>query len=367
MAPSEHMNRAISLAARARHSTSPNPMVGAVVVRGNRVVGEGYHRLAGGPHAEVAALRQAGQAARGSTMYVTLEPCAHEGRTGPCSEAVIAAGVSRVVVAHPDPYPEVSGRGLDRMRAAGVEIVVGDGAEEARALNPGWLRAVAGRRPFVALKFAATLDGKTATQSGDSRWITGERARAETHRLRSAYDAVMVGANTVILDNPELNARGASRPARAAATTRQPLRVVADGRLRTDPTARVYDRGLGGGSLVVAGRPAVARLARFARHGVEVEIVDAAVPTGAELLEVLRRRGVSSVLVEGGGELAWSFVRDGLVDRVYAFYGPLVLGGSAALTPVGGEGFDLLAGALRLQIVNVRRLGPDVLLEAVPA
>ncbi|HEV1997151.1 MAG TPA: bifunctional diaminohydroxyphosphoribosylaminopyrimidine deaminase/5-amino-6-(5-phosphoribosylamino)uracil reductase RibD [Candidatus Dormibacteraeota bacterium] len=367
MAPSEHMSRAIALAARARHSTSPNPMVGAVVVGGDRVVGEGYHRLAGGPHAEVAALRQAGAAARGATMYVTLEPCAHQGRTGPCSEAVIAAGVSRVVVANQDPYPGVSGRGLDRMRAAGIEVVVGDGADEARALNPRWLRAVAGRRPFVALKFAATLDGKTATRSGDSRWITGERARAETHRLRGAYDAVLVGARTVIADDPELNVRGSARPAGAAATTRQPLRVVVDGRLRTDPTARVHSEGLGGGSLVLAGRPAAARLARFARHGVEVEVADVAVPTGAELLEVLRRRGVSSVLVEGGGELAWSFVRDGLVDRVYAFYGALAIGGRAAPTPVGGEGFDLLAGALRLQVVNLRRLGPDVLIEAVAA
>jgi diaminohydroxyphosphoribosylaminopyrimidine deaminase/5-amino-6-(5-phosphoribosylamino)uracil reductase len=356
------MSRAIALAARARHSTSPNPMVGAVVVRDDRVVGRGYHRLAGGPHAEIVALAEAGEAARGGTMFVTLEPCSHTGRTGPCVDAIVAAGISRLVVAHRDPYAEVSGRGIRRLRQAGVEVAVGDGQRESRALNPGWLRAHEQGRPFVALKYAATLDGKTASRSGDSRWITGEKARAEAHRLRQAYDAVAVGARTVLADDPRLNARPAGRGERG----RQPLRVVVDGRLTTDPAARVHDRELGGASLVLASRRApAARLARFSRQGIDVEVLDTSRPSGADLLAALRRRGISSLLVEGGGELAWSLVEDGLVDRVYAFFGPLLLGGRAAPTPVGGEGFERLAEALRLDVVKLRRLGPDVLVEAV--
>ena len=360
------MSRAIALAARARHSTSPNPMVGAVIVQGDRVVGEGFHRHAGGPHAEVAALRQAGTEARGATLFVTLEPCNFQGRTGACSEAVVAAGIRRVVVAHRDPYAKVNGRGIKRMRDAGIEVVVGDGEREARDLNTAWIRAVAAGRPFVALKYASTLDGKTASSTGDSRWITGERARAETHRLRAAYDAVVVGANTVLADDPQLNVRDTANPGGHGG--RQPLRVVVDGRLRTDPAARLHEVGEGGGSLVLAAGPAVAsRLARFTRLGVEVEVLESPQPGGADLLGALGRRGVSSVLVEGGGELAWSFAKAGLVDRVYAFFGPLMLGGRTAPTPVGGGGFDRLAGAVQLEIVNVSRLGPDVLVEAVVA
>jgi diaminohydroxyphosphoribosylaminopyrimidine deaminase/5-amino-6-(5-phosphoribosylamino)uracil reductase len=358
------MGRALLLAARARHSTSPNPMVGAVIVRGDRVVGEGFHRHAGGPHAEVAALRRAGTAARGATMYVTLEPCSHRGRTAPCADAVIAAGLARVVVAQRDPFPEVSGRGIKRLRDAGIEVSIGDGAAGARALNAAWLRVQESGRPFVALKYAATLDGKTAARSGESRWITGDLARAETHRLRRAYDAIAVGAQTVLVDDPRLDARDpAGVPSR-----RQPLRVVVDGRLRTGPEARVHDAAAPSGSLVLASRRASgARLAGFHQAGVQVEVVDTDEPTGGELLGALHRRGVNSVLVEGGGELAWSLVRDGLVDRVYAFAAPLLLGGRTAPTPLGGDGFERLADALRLEIVNLRRLGPDVLIEAVAA
>jgi diaminohydroxyphosphoribosylaminopyrimidine deaminase / 5-amino-6-(5-phosphoribosylamino)uracil reductase len=354
------MNRAIELAARARHSTSPNPMVGAVVVRDGRVVGEGYHVRAGGPHAEVVALRRAGGAARDGTMYVTLEPCAHTGRTGPCTDAIAAAGLARVVVAQRDPYREVNGRGIRLLRDAGIEVAVGDGGPEARALNAGWLRAQQEHRPFVALKYAATLDGKTGSRTGDSQWITSAAARRETHRLRRAYDAIVVGAQTVLADDPQLTARG-------GALGRQPLRVVVDGRLRSDPGARLHSQPEGA-SLVLAATDAPASRRRlFQREGVEVEVIDAARPSGGELLAALLRRGVTSVLVEGGGELAWSFVRSGQVDRVYAFLGPLVLGGRTAPTPVGGEGFERLSEALHLDIVRVHRLGPDVLVDAVAA
>ncbi|MFN2464823.1 MAG: bifunctional diaminohydroxyphosphoribosylaminopyrimidine deaminase/5-amino-6-(5-phosphoribosylamino)uracil reductase RibD [Candidatus Dormibacteria bacterium] len=357
------MARAVHLAARANHSTSPNPMVGAVVVQGDEVVGEGLHRRAGGPHAEVAALRAAGGKARGATLYVTLEPCSHHGRTGPCVDAVTRAGISRVVIAQRDPSPGVGGAGVRRLRAAGIEVSVGDGRAAARGLNPAWLRAQQAGRPFVALKYAATLDGKTASRTGDSQWITGGAARLETHRLRSAYSAVMVGAQTVLLDDPRLNARDGT----GAPSGRQPLRVVVDGRLRTDPRARVHAVA-GGGSLVMASRRAsVARLAGFRAAGVDVEVVDADEPSGSQLLAALRRRGVSSVLAEGGGELAWSLAGEGLVDHVYAFTGPILLGGRTAPTPVGGEGYERLVGGLRLEIVSVRRLGPDLLVEAVAA
>jgi len=356
------MSRAISLAARARHSTSPNPMVGAVIVRDGEVVGEGFHRRAGGPHAEVEALRQAGAAARGATVYVTLEPCAHQGRTGPCAAALVAAGVARVVIAHRDPFPSVSGRGIKQLRAAGVDVTVGDGAPESRSLNPGWLRAQREGRPFVALKFAATLDGKTATGGGESRWITGPAARRLTHQVRRAYDAVMVGAGTVIVDDPQLNARGGPVPGR------QPLRVVVDGRLRSDPRARIHAQDVVGGSLVLAStRATQGRLGMFRAAGVEVDVMPSPEPAGRQVLAVLAARGISSVLVEGGGELAWSMVRDGVVDRVYGFFSPMLLGGAAAHTPVAGPGFAELQEALRLHVVSLRRVGADVLIEAVAA
>jgi diaminohydroxyphosphoribosylaminopyrimidine deaminase/5-amino-6-(5-phosphoribosylamino)uracil reductase len=334
-------------------------MVGAVLVREDRVVGEGFHRRAGGPHAEILALRAAGAAARGSTMFVTLEPCAHEGRTGPCANAIVEAGVARVVVAHRDPFAAVAGRGIQRLREAGIEVSLGDGAPQSRALNTRWLRARDERRPFVALKFAATVDGKTASRDADSRWITGERARQAAHRLRQAYDAVAVGAGTVRADDPRLNARGVRG-------RRQPLRVVVDGRLRTNPSARVHDDAAPGGSLVLASRRAtLARQRRFQGAGVAVEVIDELEPSGRQLLAALAARGVTSVLVEGGGELAWSLVADGVVDHVYAFIGPLLLGGRTAPSAVGGEGFARLSAGLGLEVVNLRRLGVDVLLEAV--
>ncbi|GAC1579273.1 MAG: bifunctional diaminohydroxyphosphoribosylaminopyrimidine deaminase/5-amino-6-(5-phosphoribosylamino)uracil reductase RibD [Candidatus Dormibacteria bacterium] len=355
------MAQAIALAARARHSTSPNPMVGAVIVRDGEVVGRGLHRRAGGPHAEVAALEQAGARARGATIYVTLEPCAHQGRTGPCATALVAAGVARVVIAAEDPHPAVAGRGVQLLRSAGVEVAVGDGQAAAAALNPRWLRAHREGRPFVALKYAATLDGKTATVTGASRWISGPAARGLTHRLRRAYEAVVVGAGTVVADDPELTARGG--PSRG----RQPLRVVVDGRLRTDPGARVHG-GAPGGSLVLAShRAAAGRVRAFRAAGVDLEVLDTDELSGPGILAALAARGVSSVLLEGGGELAWTLVRDGVVDRVYAFFAPLLLGGATAPTAVGGAGFRELSGALGLAVVSLRRLGPDILVEAVAA
>ena len=294
------MNRALGLAAMARHRTSPNPMVGAVIVRGDRVLGEGHHRRAGGPHAEVAALRAAGRAARGAKMYVTLEPCAHKGRTGPCADAIIAAGIAEVVVAMRDPDPRVSGKGIARLKAAGIRVRVGDGARDAELLNRRWLGARREGRPYLAVKYAATLDGKIAASDGSSTWITGPAARAEVHRLRQAYDAIVVGAGTVIKDDPQLTARlPGDRPA-----ARQPVRVVVDGRLRIRPDARVLDPALPGRAIVVTTPEGFRRRgAAFKRRGVDVRALrprsDGRIGA-ADLLRELAGEGIASVLVEGG-------------------------------------------------------------------
>jgi diaminohydroxyphosphoribosylaminopyrimidine deaminase/5-amino-6-(5-phosphoribosylamino)uracil reductase len=340
-------------------------MVGAVLVRDGKVVGEGYHRRVGGAHAEIAALNNAGPLARGATMYVTLEPCSHDGRTGPCTEALLAAGVTRVVAAMRDPDPRVSGSGLRWLKAHGIRAELGDGARSAEGLNRRWLLSRRAGRPFVALKYAASLDGKIAARGGDSRWVTGPAARRQSHLLRSAYDAIAVGANTIIADDPELTARSKTDKR----LSRQPVRVVVDGRLRVSPGARVFDPQLPGRSLV-ATTGAAAR-----RHGKSLRAsgVDVRSFAGVRqieilpLLEALAAEGVTSILVEGGGELGWSFVASGTVDHVYAFVAPRLVGGASATTPVDGEGFPDLAGALQLRFVNSRMFGDDILLEAVPA
>jgi diaminohydroxyphosphoribosylaminopyrimidine deaminase/5-amino-6-(5-phosphoribosylamino)uracil reductase len=363
--PSEYMQRALELAAMARHQTSPNPMVGAVLVRDSIVVGEGFHHRAGEPHAEVLATLAAGEQARGAVMYVTLEPCAFAGRTGACTSALLAAGVTRVVAAIEDPDARVNGRGFTMLRDAGVKVEVGDGAEEAEAVNRRYLLARRSRRPYLALKFGMSMDGKIATAAGESRWITSEQSRAEAHHLRQAYDAVAVGAMTVIDDDPTLTARDdAGNPAQ-----RQPLRVVVDGRLRIDPGARVLDPELPGRALLATTSHALDdRGSDFHERGVWVQgfAGDASIDIG-ELLAFLAEQEIASLLIEGGGELGWSAVRSGAVDRVYAFVAPTLIGGRDAPTPVGGEGYARLADALRLELVGVRHFGPDVLIEAVTA
>ena len=365
MATSPQMSRALALAQKARYQTSPNPMVGAVLVRDGEVVGEGYHRRAGAAHAEIAALNKAGPLARGATMYVTLEPCSHHGRTGPCTEPLLAAGVTRVVAAMRDPDPRVSGSGLRWLKAHGIRVELGDGARAAAGLNRRWLLSRRAGRPFVALKYATSLDGKIAARGGDSRWVTGPAARRQTHLLRSLYDAIAVGASTIIADDPELTARSSS----GRRLGRQPVRVVVDGRLRVSPGARVFDPQLPGRSLVATTGAA----ARHHGKSLRASGVDVRSFAGARqieilpLLEALAAEGVTSILVEGGGELGWSFVASGTVDHVYAFVAPKLVGGASATTPVDGEGFPDLAGALQLRFVDSRPLGDDILLEAVPA
>ncbi|WP_335937576.1 bifunctional diaminohydroxyphosphoribosylaminopyrimidine deaminase/5-amino-6-(5-phosphoribosylamino)uracil reductase RibD [Streptomyces sp. PTD5-9] len=350
------MRRAIALAARGLGSTSPNPVVGCVVLdAAGRPAGEGHHQRAGGPHAEIHALRAAGERARGGTAYVTLEPCDHTGRTGPCSRALIEAGVARVVYAVADPDPRATG-GAATLRAAGVEVRRGLLAEEAEAGNAAWLTSVRLGRPYVLWKYAATLDGRIAAADGTSRWITSPEARADVHRLRAEADAVVVGSGTARADDPHLAVRGVEGAV-------QPLRVVVDtaaGAVR--PGARVLD----------AAAPTLIAVAEDAdaRHlpgEAVLRLPRAATGPGLDvpaLLDALHARGVRSVLLEGGPTLAGAFVAAGTVDKVVGYLAPVLLGaGPAALA---GAGITTISEALRLDVTETVRIGPDLRVTAVP-
>jgi diaminohydroxyphosphoribosylaminopyrimidine deaminase / 5-amino-6-(5-phosphoribosylamino)uracil reductase len=356
----DFMHRALELAERGRGLTSPNPLVGAIVVRADCVVGEGAHLRAGGPHAEIEALAAAGDAARGATLYVTLEPCAHQGRTPPCAPVVLRAGLARVVAAMNDPNPLVAGGGADLLRAGGVAVEVGLFREEAERQNRAWLTAVRENRPHVTLKAAATLDGKLADVHGASRWITGEAARQRAHRLRAESDAIVVGLTTALRDDPALTVR-LPEP-----WPREPYRVVLDTGARLDVGARMIHAGTPARALVVVGEQAPpARVAALEAAGATVLrcTTRAGRVDPASLLARLFELEVRAVLVEGGAETHAAFVDAGLVDRVALFVAPLLLGGREATGVVGGSGRELKS-ALRLGPLGVITLGDDVLIEA---
>ncbi|MFI6289641.1 bifunctional diaminohydroxyphosphoribosylaminopyrimidine deaminase/5-amino-6-(5-phosphoribosylamino)uracil reductase RibD [Streptomyces sp. NPDC051018] len=348
------MRRAIALAARGLGSTSPNPVVGCVITDASgRTAGEGYHQRAGGPHAEIHALRAAGGRARGGTAYVTLEPCNHTGRTGPCARALIDAGISRVVYAVGDPDPRATG-GAETLRAAGVEVGRGPLTAEAEAGNSAWLTAVRTGRPHVLWKYASTLDGRIAAQDRTSRWITSPEARADVHRLRAEADAVVVGSGTLRTDDPQLAVRGIE-----GAT--QPLRVVLDTHATVRPTARVLDPAAP--TLIAVGEGADTGHLPGA-DVVRLPVVEGRVSVPALLAE-LYGRGVRSVLLEGGPTLAGAFVAAGAVDKVIGYLAPVLLGaGPAALA---GAGITTIGEALRLDMTETTRIGPDLRVTAVPA
>ncbi len=361
----EAMRRAVALAARGLGTTSPNPVVGCVILdRDGVVVGEGYHQRAGGPHAEVHALRAAGDRARSGTVVVTLEPCNATGRTPPCRQALVDAGIRRVVVAVRDPYRPAGG-GLEALAAAGVEVETGVCAGEAALGNEAWLTATRRGRPFVTWKYAASLDGRVAAADSSSRWITGAQARADVHRLRAESDAVMVGSGTLRADDPHLAVRpaGPAGPARPAAP--QPLRVVVDTEARTPATARVLD---GAAPTLIAVAPDV-DAAHLTRHATVLPV-----PRSRQgrrgldlpaLLAELYRRNVVSVLLEGGPTLAGTFVEAGLVDRVVGYVAPVVIGGGG-FPALAGPGAATIADAHRFRLDEVTRIGPDVRLTARP-
>jgi diaminohydroxyphosphoribosylaminopyrimidine deaminase/5-amino-6-(5-phosphoribosylamino)uracil reductase len=355
-----HMARALELAARARGRTSPNPMVGAVLVKDGEIVGQAFHPRAGDPHAEVFALRQAGERARGATLYINLEPCCHYGRTPPCTEAIIRAGVAEVHMAMEDPNPLVRGKGQAALEAAGIRTVAGELEAEARQLNEVFIKYITTGRPFVTAKFAMSLDGKIATTTGESRWITGTAARRRVHELRDATDAICVGVNTILADDPRLTTR-LEKP-----DVRHPLRVILDSRGRAPLAARVFDSALPGRTAVATSQGMrIPHRAALQAQGVDVWELpsdDQGRVDLAALLDHLGGREVTSLLVEGGGTVLASWFAGRLVDKVLAFVGPLIIGGRDAPTPVKGSGASRLAEALRLERVSVERMEEDVLI-----
>lgn len=353
-----HMARALQLAGRGLFTTDPNPRVGCVLVRDGQVIGEGWHEVAGGPHAEVAALNAVTGSAQGATAYVTLEPCCHHGRTPPCSQALIDAGVGRVVVAMQDPNPRVAGEGLEQLRKAGIEVAVGLMGPQAEALNPGFIKRMRTGRPYVRNKLAMSLDGRTAMASGESQWITGEAARRDVQRLRARSSAIVSGIGTVLADDPSLNVR-------LGGQDRQPLRVVLDPRLSMPATAKMLD--LPGRTLVVTAAEPDEAWERLETRGAEV----ISVPDGPDavdlhaMLELLGRREVNEILLETGATLSGAMLRAGLIDELVIYMAPRLMG-DAARGLFRLPGLESMADTLALTIDDVRAVGNDWRITARP-
>ena len=360
MTETAYLKLALNLAARGEGWVSPNPMVGAVVVKDGKVVGRGYHRRAGAPHAEVEALGAAGEAARGADLYVTIEPCNHQGRTPPCTQAILGAGVRRVIIATLDPNPQVTGGGAEFLAAQGVDVNVGLLAAEARRLNEAWFLYVNTGRPWVIAKAACSLDGKIATVGGESQWLTGEAARALGHRLRHRVDAIVVGIGTVLADNPQLTTR---RP-RGRGNGRDPIRIVLDSRLRLPLTSRLLNLDSQAPTWVATTSQAPPEtICALKARGAQVLVLpaDAGRVSLPALLEELGARQVQSLLVEGGAETLGAFFDQRLVNQFYFFYAPKILGGQKAPGMVGGHGIIHLGEAHIARNLRVRRVGGDLL------
>ena len=356
----DYMEQALSLAKLALGQVSPNPAVGAVVVKDGIVVGQGYTQLPGSWHAEVVALNQADKKARGGVMYVTLEPCCHYGRTPPCTRAIVAAGITEVHLAMLDANPLVSGRGKDELEREGIRVYLGEHEKEAKKINEAYTKFITTGMPFVTAKFAMSLDGKIATRSGDSKWISGEEARKHVHNLRSTSDAIMVGANTVLADDPRLTARSCGD--KGGIAKKQPLRVIVDGKGRTPLTARLFSEP--GKTLLALSKLVTPEEKEvFAQAG--AELLELPSKEGLvdleKLLQALGEREITSVLVEGGGILLGSLFDCKLVDKVIAFVAPIIIGGKEAKTAVSGKGVDKMVDSIRLERVNLEKLGEDLM------
>lgn len=357
MTDEEYMRLALAEAERAEGDTSPNPMVGCLLVDDSgAVVGRGYHHRAGEAHAEVNALAEAGERAAGCTAYVTLEPCSHYGRTGPCCVVLAEAGVKRVVAACADPNPQVAGSGFAYLKERGIEVTAGVCEEEARRLNERFFAWITRRRPFITLKYAMTLDGRIAAHTGDAKWITGIEARSYAHRLRRQHDAVLTGIGTVLADDPELTTR--------LVPGKNPLRIVLDSRLRTPPEAKVLNAEAP--TLLVCSKMAALSKGGKYKGLTNVELLPLILENGRlplpQLLEELAAREVTSVLVEGGSKVHGAFFDAGLADRVCAFIAPRLVGGEEAIAPVGGLGAERIDSGWQLEKTELHQLGQDILL-----
>ncbi len=348
------MWRALELASLGEGYTRPNPLVGAVVAQGECIVGEGYHKHPGGPHAEIAALNEAGSAAQGGDLYVNLEPCCHYGRTPPCTDRIVEAGIAQVFVSTTDPNPQVNGRGIAALRGAGITVEVGLCSNEARRLNDIFFHWITKGTPFVTLKLGMSMDGKIGTPTGASRWITGSLARHQVQLLRRRHAAVLVGVNTVLADDPRLTLREADGP--------PPLRVVLDTRARTPPSARLLS--LPGQAVIAVGENAPAQQL-MALEEVGAGVWRLPSPNGrvdlGALVDRLTGEGIDSLLVEGGGEVAWSFLQEGWTCKLVLFYAPVILGGRSGVPAVGGTGVDDPAKGFRVEHLTVERVGEDIM------
>jgi diaminohydroxyphosphoribosylaminopyrimidine deaminase/5-amino-6-(5-phosphoribosylamino)uracil reductase len=354
----EHwMRRVLHLAQKGKGRTSPNPMVGAVLVKDGNVVGEGYHSKAGEAHAEIVALRQAGGGARGATLYLNLEPCVHFGKTPPCAPQVIEAGVKHVVLGMEDPNPLVKGKGIERMRKAGLEIEIGILEEECRRLNETFCKYILKKEPFVILKIAATLDGRIATRHGDSKWISGEASRRFIHRLRHQVDGVLVGIGTVLKDDPQLTAR--------IRGGRDPYRVVLDCQLKIPEEAKVIGNTPSKAIIATTALAPKDKIEKLEKRGVRILILDAQ-EGKINLKSCLSKLGeieMTSLLVEGGSQVNGSFLDEGLIDKFLLFLSPKLLGDPQALGIFGGRGMPCLEEAVPIKKIETRRIGEDILLE----
>lgn len=352
------MKKAISLSSKARGMTSPNPMVGAILVKNGKVIASDYHRRPGQPHAEALVIKTAGEKARDATLYVSLEPCCHKDkRTPPCTEAIINSGIKRVYVAMEDPNPKVSGKGIKELIEAGIEVFTGILEREARRLNEAYIKYITTKKPFVILKIAMTLDGKIATPEGQSKWITGERSRRTVHRIRNGVDAIITGIGTVKTDDPLLTVRGIR-----SLRTNRPLRVVIDPNLEVPLKSRILSKPPE--TMIVIGEGADAeKKEELLKRGISIMEYPGRNIDLRWLMERLADRGISSVLIEGGSSLNARALEDGIVDKVLFFIAPKIIGGKESYTAVGGKTFRNLEEAHRVKDIKIRRIGEDILVE----
>ncbi len=360
MDDAQYMTLALQEAVRGEGYVSPNPMVGAVVVKDDQVVGRGYHQAVGGPHAEVHALDDAAEKAVGATLYVTLEPCNHQGRTPPCTRKILQSGIKRVVVAMADPNPDVKGGGNDFLRGQGVEVLCGVKEREAERINEPFIKFSKTKLPFVVLKMAATLDGRIATRTGDAHWVTGESARARVHQIRHALDAIMVGVGTVRADDPQLTTRLENNGGV------DPIRFVLDTRLSIPPDAKLLSQTSAAPTYLVCGSEAP-KDRKESLSAAGARILEAPLEQGRidlkALMPLLGQLGVTSLLVEGGAHVADSALKADVVDKVMFFYAPKILGGSDGMPMLSGRGPELMKSALQVQDVTVERFGEDILVQ----
>lgn len=356
----KYMNRALELAARAKGHTSPNPMVGAVIVKDGKVIGEGYHKKAGKPHAEVNAIASAVESVEGATIYVTLEPCSHYGKTPPCSDLIIKSGFKKVVVAAVDPNPLVAGRGIQRIRDAGIEVEAGVCEKESVTLNEVFNYFITTQHPFVHMKYAMTLDGKIATETGESKWISSEKSREHAHRLRGELSGIMVGIGTVLKDNPQLTCRVPNYP--------NPVRIVVDSQLRIPLDAAILSNQDQARTIILTTRFASEDKLRMLKakdiEVIKVKSTDKRVDLN-QAMNVLGKKGIDSILLEGGGQLNASALDAGIVNKLTAYIAPKLVGGQNAVSPVEGKGVQHMSDAYMFRETRTYKIEDDIVIEAV--